>query len=103
MKLCEKDSDFEVFVYVTGMHLCKEYGQTADEIIKDGYKNIIINEDFKETEKMDENTALTILAFSKFIRKINPDLIVVHGDRTEPLAGAVVGVLNNIKVAHIEG
>ncbi|MDR0903343.1 MAG: UDP-N-acetylglucosamine 2-epimerase [Ruminococcus sp.] len=103
MQLCEKDSSFEIYVYVTGMHLCSEYGQTADEIKKDGYNNIIINEDYKQTEKMDENTALTMLAFSKFVREIKPDLIVVHGDRTEPLAGAAVGVLNNIKVAHIEG
>src|SRR4030095_3338465 len=31
------------------------------------------------------------------------DLIVVHGDRIEALAGATVGALNNILVAHIEG
>ena len=31
------------------------------------------------------------------------DLIVVHGDRVESLAGAITGALNNIKVAHIEG
>ncbi|MDR0986636.1 MAG: UDP-N-acetylglucosamine 2-epimerase [Ruminococcus sp.] len=103
MQFCEKDRSFEVYVYVTGMHLRKEYGQTADEIKKDGYKNIIINEDYTVTDKMDENAALTILSFSKFVRKINPDLIIIHGDRTEPLAGAAVGVLNNIKVAHIEG
>ena len=31
------------------------------------------------------------------------DQIVVHGDRVETLAGAIVGSLNNILVAHIEG
>ena len=30
-------------------------------------------------------------------------MIVVHGDRVEALAGAIVGSLNNILVAHIEG
>jgi UDP-N-acetylglucosamine 2-epimerase (hydrolysing) len=30
-------------------------------------------------------------------------LIVVHGDRVEALAGATVGALNNVLVAHIEG
>ena len=39
----------------------------------------------------------------KFISEIKPDLIVVHGDRIEPLAGAIVGSLNNILVGHIEG
>ena len=34
---------------------------------------------------------------------MKPDLIVVHGDRPEALAGAIVGSFNNILVAHIEG
>jgi len=37
------------------------------------------------------------------VRENRPDLIVVHGDRVETLAGATVGALNNILVAHIEG
>ena len=41
--------------------------------------------------------------FSLYIEKIKPDLIVVHGDRVEALAGAIVGSLNNILVSHIEG
>jgi UDP-N-acetylglucosamine 2-epimerase (hydrolysing) len=39
----------------------------------------------------------------QLFKKINPDLIVVHGDRVETLSGAIVGSLNNILVAHIEG
>jgi UDP-N-acetylglucosamine 2-epimerase (hydrolysing) len=34
---------------------------------------------------------------------IKPDLIIVHGDRVEALAGAMVGALNNVLVAHVEG
>jgi len=103
MQLCEAQPDMEIFVYVTGMHLMPEYGSTENEIRADGYKNIYIPPDFKPTANMDENLAQTILCFSIFVKKIKPDLIVVHGDRIEPLAGAIVGVLNNIKVAHIEG
>jgi UDP-N-acetylglucosamine 2-epimerase (hydrolysing) len=39
----------------------------------------------------------------RYVREYPPDLIVVHGDRIEALAGAIVGALNNILVAHIEG
>jgi UDP-N-acetylglucosamine 2-epimerase (hydrolysing) len=52
---------------------------------------------------MDLTLAKTIEGISSFVRENRPDLIVVHGDRVEPLAGAVVGALNNILVAHIEG
>jgi UDP-N-acetylglucosamine 2-epimerase (hydrolysing) len=47
--------------------------------------------------------AKTILGFSDFVNGISPDLIVVHGDRVEALAGATVGAFNNIIVAHVEG
>ena len=52
---------------------------------------------------MDRTLAKTIDGFSLYIAQIRPDLIIVHGDRVEALAGAIVGSLNNILVAHIEG
>ena len=35
--------------------------------------------------------AKTILGFSDYIKEHKPDLIIVHGDRIEALAGATVG------------
>jgi UDP-N-acetylglucosamine 2-epimerase (hydrolysing) len=52
---------------------------------------------------MDVVTGKTISGFSDCVKNTTPDLIVVHGDRVEALAGAIVGSLNNILVAHIEG
>jgi UDP-N-acetylglucosamine 2-epimerase (hydrolysing) len=52
---------------------------------------------------MDLTLAKTIEGLSAYVKTIQPDLIVVHGDRVETLAGAIVGSLNNILVAHIEG
>ena len=37
------------------------------------------------------------------IFKIKPNLIFVHGDRIEALAGTICGVFNNYLVAHVEG
>ena len=36
-------------------------------------------------------------------RDFTATTFVVHGDRVETLAGAIVGTLNNILVSHIEG
>ena len=52
---------------------------------------------------MDIILSKTINKFSKYIKITKPDLIIVHGDRVESLAGAIVGSTNNIKVGHIEG
>ena len=37
------------------------------------------------------------------INENKPDMLVVHGDRVEALAGAISGCLNNVIVSHIEG
>lgn len=103
MQVCEKDKDLEVFIFVTGMHMITKYGNTAHEITKTGFKNIFqfINHD--EINQMDKMLAKTIDGFSQYIKEIKPDMIVVHGDRLEALAGAIVGSFNNILVSHIEG
>lgn len=95
--------DFEVFVFVTGMHLQEEYGYTLLEIERCTFKNIYTFENHTDEATMDLTLAKTIVGLSGYAKKINPDLIVVHGDRVETLAGAIVGSLNNILVAHIEG
>jgi UDP-N-acetylglucosamine 2-epimerase (hydrolysing) len=103
ISILENNSDFEVFVFVTGMHLQKEYGYTLIEIERCNFKNIHTFENHTHETTMDLTLAKTIEGLSKFCKEVNPDLIIVHGDRVETLAGAIVGSLNNILVAHIEG
>ena len=52
---------------------------------------------------MDLTLAKTIEGLSNFVKEVQADLLIVHGDRVEALAGAIVGSLNNILVGHIEG
>ncbi|MFL0802356.1 MAG: UDP-N-acetylglucosamine 2-epimerase (hydrolyzing) [Agarilytica sp.] len=103
ISISQESDEFEVHIFATGMHMNSKYGKTVDEIYKYGFKNVyqFINHD--TVEHMDRTLAKTIDGFSHFIAETKPDLIVVHGDRVEALAGAIVGSLNNILVSHIEG
>lgn len=103
MKITQDSTNFDVHIFVTGMHMSSQYGKTINEVYKSGFKNIFpfINHD--NIDNMDRTLAKTIEGFSLFIKEINPDMIVVHGDRVEALAGAIVGSLNNILVTHVEG
>lgn len=103
MMKVENSDEFELFIFVTGMHMSKKFGSTYVEIEKCGFKNIYKYINHDKYYQTDKALASTIDGFSKFIHEIEPDLIVVHGDRIEPLGAAVVGSLNNILVAHIEG
>lgn len=99
----QESEDFDAIVFATGMHMSCKYGKTIDEIRKSGINQIFpfINHD--RIDCMDRRLAKTIDGISHFIAENRPDMIVVHGDRAEALAGAIVGSLNNILVAHIEG
>lgn len=99
----EKQENFQVFVFVTGMHLQEVYGYTLIEIERCNFKNVFTFENHTHETTMDLTLAKTIEGLSSYCKNIQPDMIVVHGDRVETLAGAIVGSLNNTLVAHIEG
>ncbi len=96
---------FELYIFATGMHMHRQYGYTYKEILKDGFKNVYlyINQHAGTGGAMDITFANTVSGFGGYIREIQPDMVVVHGDRLEALAGAVVAATNNIVAAHIEG
>lgn len=103
IQILETDPNFEPFVFVTGMHLQKEYGYTLIEVERCGFSNIHTFENHTHETTMDLTLAKTIEGLSSYVKACEPDMIVIHGDRVEALAGAIVGSLNNILVAHIEG
>ena len=102
IKMLDNSNTFDVYIYVTGMHLLEKYGSTYIEIQKDGFNNIFLSKRIDNSLSMDEILANNILQFTKFVKNIKPDMIFVHGDRVEAMAGAIVGALNNIYVSHIE-
>ena len=99
----QKRNLFQVHVFVTGMHNLKKFGSTWEALISDKIKNIIRFRNQKNNDSMDFVLAKTIVGFKRIVTKIKPDLIVIHGDRIETLACAIVGSLNNYRTAHIEG
>lgn len=103
LKAVDASDDFELFVYVSGMHLLEQFGNTYREIEKDGYKNIYVAYGLMISNDMSYDLGDVICNLTNYVHKKNVDMIVVHGDRIDALAGAVVGALNNIRVVHIEG
>lgn len=103
IEILNKSENFQVHIFVTGMHLDEKYGFTVNEIDRYNYPNIYKYSNHDDSAVMDMTLGRTIQGFASYISNIKPDLIVVHGDRIEALAGASVGSLNNILVAHIEG
>lgn len=103
MHRIQGDEKFELSIFVTGMHMLSKYGYTCLEVEKAGFRNIYKFINQNASDSMDNILSKTISGLSDYVKEIKPDLLVVHGDRVEALAGAAVGALNNVLVGHIEG
>lgn len=103
MKTMDASEDYEVFIYVSGMHLLAKYGNTYREVLKDQYANVNVAFGQHHTDDMSYNLGAVLTNLSVYVSQVKPDMILVHGDRIDALAGAITGALNNILVAHIEG
>ena len=103
IKITKKSKKFSVYIIVTGMHMMSKFGSTHVEINKFFKSNIIKfkNQEFKDN--IETILTNTIEKFSEIVKKIKPDLILIHGDRIESLGCALVGSLNHTLTAHIEG
>jgi len=101
----QKNPKLEIAVVATGMHIMPEFGNTINEIKKDGFKIYRIEAKYKKDDKESMATFVGEMTklLAKNIKKINPNMILLLGDRGEMLAGAVVGAYLNIPIAHIHG
>lgn len=103
MRVLDDSPSFDVYIFVCGMHLLPQFGNTYEEVLRDHYDNVYVAYGLTPTRNSSVNLGNTIAHLSGYVENIQPDMIVVHGDRMDALAGAVVGALHNIVVGHIEG
>ena len=94
---------FDVSFFVTGMHMMESYGLTKIEVNRLHGANVHEFVNQRSGDPQDVILAKTILGFSDFVVEDKPDLVLVHGDRVEALACALVCATNYVKCAHIEG
>ncbi|MFL0581190.1 UDP-N-acetylglucosamine 2-epimerase [Solibacillus silvestris] len=106
MKLIQNDEEFELQTLVTGMHLSPEFGLTYNQIEADGF---YINEKVEMLLSADTSTAvaksmgLATIGFADALARLNPDLLIILGDRFEMLAVAQSALIMQIPIAHIHG
>ncbi|MDC3288579.1 UDP-N-acetylglucosamine 2-epimerase [Candidatus Pelagibacter sp.] len=103
IKIIQKNNKFKTYIFITGMHTLKKYGETWKELKKDNIKKLFIYKNQKNNSNLNDIFLSTYKLFIKFAKKIKPDLVLLHGDRIETLACATSSALNNYKIGHIEG
>lgn len=93
---------FRVTFFVTGMHMMAKYGLTKAEVHRSGL-DVVEYLNQRESDPQDMVLAKTVIGFSDYLRELRPDLVIIHGDRVEALACALVCATNYVLCAHVEG
>ena len=106
IKKISKDKNLSLNLIATGTHLDKSYGYTLSEIISDkvrikkNYKNK--NEDKNSLDIISSSSSL-LLKFSKTLKKIKPDVVLLLGDRYENFYRCYFSYILKYPIAHIHG
>lgn len=100
------DPQLELQLVVTGAHLLNEHGLTYKEIEADGYPIAYIADMQLKTDykfELVESMGNCSIAMSHAFAELQPDMLVVLGDRYELLPICSAALVMNIPIAHISG
>lgn len=102
----QADPGLELQLVVTGMHLSPEFGSTWREIESDGVPiaarvEMLVGSD--TAVGVTKSTGLGLIGFADAFARLDPDVVVVLGDRFEIFAAATAAMLAAIPLAHIHG
>lgn len=106
MQGIKDDPELTLQVIATGMHLSPEFGQTYREIEQDGFQ---IDRKVEMLTSSDtpvgiaKSMGLGLIGFADALNELNPDLIVVLGDRFEIFSAVAAALVARIPVAHLHG
>ena len=102
----KKSQCLQLQLVVTGMHLSPEFGLTKNSIEQDGFKvdrcvEMLLSSD--TSVGITKSTGLGLIGFADAFAELEPDLVVVLGDRFEIYSAAYAAMVARIPIAHIHG
>lgn len=100
------NSNLELQLVVTGAHLLEEHGYTYKNIVEDGYSivtKIDMQLDANSKESIAKSMGYCNIGIAETFSKLQPELVVVLGDRYELLPICNAALVMNIPIAHISG
>lgn len=106
MKALKSNEHVELQIIATNMHLSPEFGMTVNEIEGDGFfvdrkvEMLLSSDSAVGTVK---SMGLAAIGFADAYQELNPDILVILGDRYEMLVAASAALIFGIPVAHLYG
>ncbi len=96
----------ELQVIATGMHLSPEFGLTYRDIENDGFRidrgvEMLLSSD--TPSGVAKSMGLGLIGFGEALQQLQPDLMLVLGDRYEIFSAVAAALVARIPVAHVHG
>lgn len=94
---------YNIYLWISGMHLHEEHGSTHLEILKTFSKTRVkLFYAHNKANNMSQSYVFTCTEFNKWLPQ-SVEILFIHGDRQESLACCSIAILKNVYVCHIEG
>jgi UDP-N-acetylglucosamine 2-epimerase (non-hydrolysing) len=106
MKDIQAEFSLTLQILATGSHFSHEFGLTYQEIEKDGFE---VNEKVEMLLSSDsavgvaKSMGLGTIGYADALERLQPDILIVLGDRFETLAVAQVAMIMKITILHLHG
>jgi len=106
MQGIKDNSDLTLQVIVTGMHLSSAFGNTDKDVEADGIlidRKVVALSDDDSPVGIAESMSNVLAGCAEAFRELQPDIVVVLGDRFEIFAAASAALVAKIPIAHLHG
>ena len=106
MRILQNDDAFKLHVIATGAHLSQRFGMTVNAILEDGFSvdtRIPLPLEDDSVSGIIRAMAAAQTGLAEAIERLEPDVVVLLGDRYEMLAAATAAFVSGVVIAHIHG
>jgi UDP-hydrolysing UDP-N-acetyl-D-glucosamine 2-epimerase len=106
MKAIQGHSDLQLQVICSGTMLLERFGKAMNQVIADGFSvdgQVYIELEGSVPATMAKTIGFGVIEFTTELQRLQPDIVLLIGDRYEALAAAISAVYQNFTLAHIQG
>jgi GDP/UDP-N,N'-diacetylbacillosamine 2-epimerase (hydrolysing) len=106
LKAIQADAELQLQLLVTGMHLSPEFGLTWQQIVADGFAidrkvEMLLSSD--SVVGICKSMGIGLIGIADALQELQPEILVVLGDRFEILVAVQAAMIQRIPIAHIHG
>ena len=106
MQLMRNNPNIRMHIICTGSMLLDKFGNAIEEVQADGFDidhEIYMEIDGSRLETMTKSVGLGIIEFATVFNNLEPDFVLLIGDRYEALGAAVAAACQNCCIIHLQG